>query len=46
MYSDDAKRGMARYVERASQYDSLDLEVVLEETKALLDGREVEYKGK
>jgi enoyl-CoA hydratase len=46
MYSDDAVKGMGRYVEMAAQYDSLDLEVVLAATESLRAGREVEYKGK
>lgn len=46
MYSDDAKKGMAQYSEKASKYESLDLEVVLAATEDLLTGREVEYKGR
>jgi len=43
--SNDARKGMGKYTERVSQYDALDLEVVLDATKDLLEGREVEYKG-
>jgi len=46
MYSEDAVKGMGRYVEMAAQYDSLDLEAVLAATESLRAGREVEFKGK
>ncbi len=46
LYSEDAREGMARYVETVSEFDELDLEVVLEESASLLDGRRVEFLGK
>ena len=46
MYSQDAKTGMAKYVETVSEYDHLDLDALLEKSDDLLNGREVEYKGK
>lgn len=46
MYSDDAKKGMADYVAKVSQYDKLDLDVILEEVKEMLDGKMVEFKGR
>jgi enoyl-CoA hydratase len=46
MYSEDAKAGMAKYTETVSEYDHLDLDALLEKSDDLLDGREVEFKGK
>ncbi len=46
MYTEDAKKGMAKYIDKVAQYDTLDLDVLLEEFDSLLDGREVEFKGK
>lgn len=45
IFSEDAKRGMARYLERIKDYELLDLEGVLEATRDLRAGREVEFKG-
>jgi len=45
VYTRDAIAGMSRYLEKAAQYDSLDLEKVLAATAALREGREVEFKG-
>ena len=36
---------MGKYTEKASQYTSLDLEVVMAATEDLRAGREVEFKG-
>ena len=46
MLSDDARRGMSRYVEEVEKYDTFDLDMTLEATEDLRTGREVEYKGK
>jgi len=46
MFSNDAIRGMTRYVEKVAEHDTFDLDVVLDEAKALLDAREVQYEGK
>ena len=46
MYSEDARKAMANYIERVSTYNELDLKVILEESVNLLDGREVMFKGK
>ncbi len=44
-FSNDARTAMGKYAEMASQYDKLDLEVVLAATEALREGKLVEFKG-
>ena len=46
MSSEDARTGMRHYADKAAQYDSLDLEVVMAATEDLRAGREVDFKGK
>ncbi|OGP56368.1 MAG: hypothetical protein A2V67_04385 [Deltaproteobacteria bacterium RBG_13_61_14] len=45
VYSEDARRGMRRYVEEVAKYDSLDLKVVLANAEEFLAARAVEYQG-
>ena len=46
IFSNDAIKGMERYVQKVAQHDTFDLQVVLDEAKDLLEGREVHYEGK
>jgi len=45
VYSEDARRGMRRYVEEVGKYDSLELKVVLAAAEEFLKARAVEYRG-
>jgi enoyl-CoA hydratase/carnithine racemase len=46
VFSEDARTGMKRYVEILSGHESFDPKAALADAEKLLDGREVEYRGR
>jgi hypothetical protein len=46
LFTEDARRAMRRYVDLVSRFETLDLAKILEVTKDLRAGREVEFVGR